>query len=680
MPTRQQQQFRPAPQKAMQLPMKTQQKQEQVQSTVLTQKQSLEIMKILLHTSISSLAYLREMWPEECFGEVHHDLNQLISYDNFVKLNEPTTGQRYNNLRIMKRKLNPCVDGFLADLEKGIFDALKRGYLHALEVIVSANRVTPLEVLEKYMYKFEYTASGQFQGLSLQSGAGKSVRHGSIKSNMKAILMRIIELDRVLPRLPAERYLLMQAHYTEGSPSGYQAENFIPAANTILEPEDTDAWKKEVMEFGEVDTNHYKLTLSGSILHTDGESNIIPRNLTFVEVPNYMVTGDLSDGAASDDAKNEAQKDIQSLQSTPEFPKSIAEESGLHGHETLPTQESNESPHLFEDAMNELKLRALIDNLSQSQLNTETLSIEIETQPMDNSMNTKGKPVEPSKHSTAAVLLEEPIEQHDQKPNGEIVSCICNHNEEEGKMVMCDTCGRWQHFICYGILSDSDPALQDSFSCVKCMQRRGLLLDTEKLRMLALRRQVLYVLRETHGITEEQIENLPGFSAQFANTALEQLLESGTIKVRSSTATIGHRASNKTYIPERKNSQFQSTFNTVMRLPITEATMGPQLEIVAPMSPKPSTPISATIEAVVPERPSRPAKANTGSGAESMLLDTPTPSQVEAPMTPTKTTASGTNGTLRKRQRASAPSDMPLRYKRLRSGTTSNIYDISQHA
>jgi hypothetical protein len=71
----------------------------------------------------------------------------------------------------------------------------------------------------------------------------------------------------------------------------------------------------------------------------------------------------------------------------------------------------------------------------------------------------------------------------------DIVECLCDHNEEDGHMIQCDFCDKWQHSVCHGYVSEADPRLPDVHACYKCLleEKEGYML--KKLSGLTLLRR-----------------------------------------------------------------------------------------------------------------------------------------------------------------------------------------------
>jgi hypothetical protein len=87
--------------------------------------------------------------------------------------------------------------------ECGVFDALERGWLQTLELIMTPTLETPLKVLEKYSFSFQY-ANGTLQSMTMSKYGKVSLSLDTIRGDLCQMIRRIIELDTTLPRLPGK--------------------------------------------------------------------------------------------------------------------------------------------------------------------------------------------------------------------------------------------------------------------------------------------------------------------------------------------------------------------------------------------------------------------------------------------------------------------------------------------
>jgi meiosis-specific protein HOP1 len=140
--------------------------------------------------------------------------------------------------------------------ENGVFSALEKGWLRAMDLIITSYASQPLKILEKYTYEFCY---GEETLVTIEMPDGSSeVTFDHVRRDIRSVIKRIIELDRVLPRLPANRFMAVQLHYTDDKPDDFQPPGFQLASPTIFEVESDRGWKPVETKFGGIITEDHK--------------------------------------------------------------------------------------------------------------------------------------------------------------------------------------------------------------------------------------------------------------------------------------------------------------------------------------------------------------------------------------------------------------------------------------
>ncbi|EFE41270.1 meiosis specific protein Hop1, putative [Trichophyton verrucosum HKI 0517] len=217
----------------------------------LLQKQSLAFAQIMLHAS-------------------RPDSN--ISYGDFVdgsSGSEAEAGKRGQPLKIILRGCNPKADSVLNLLEHGIFDALEKNVLEAVQLTVFVDKENPSHVLETYTFSFNYTEGGinelkrGLEAVSLETNVLttgiKTFR--TAKQGLEMIIRRLITLSTFLPILPNKRFLEIHLFYTQNCPQQYEPHGFKPTTHDqILYPRD-DSWRKETQSCGIMDAGCHRVGL-----------------------------------------------------------------------------------------------------------------------------------------------------------------------------------------------------------------------------------------------------------------------------------------------------------------------------------------------------------------------------------------------------------------------------------
>lgn len=86
---------------------------------------------------------------------------------------------------------------------------LEHGWLLALELIITSEVTLPLRVLEKYTYYFHYGGS-KVQAITVPGFGNVPISLETICRDMRSVIKHIIEIDRVLPRLPGKHRLCLR--------------------------------------------------------------------------------------------------------------------------------------------------------------------------------------------------------------------------------------------------------------------------------------------------------------------------------------------------------------------------------------------------------------------------------------------------------------------------------------
>ncbi|KAI9932699.1 DNA binding protein [Aspergillus wentii] len=208
----------------------------QLEKVSQKQQQSLEMVQIMLHVSFGTLFYLREFLPLPCFDD--RDLKQAqrdqkCSYQEFVngkagpgKFRDSTDlgfgkGKKGQPLKVIVRNSDPKADMILNLLENGIFDALSKNVLEAVQLTILVDKDTPDHVVESYTFSFRYIKGTGDMGSRLESLSLDPVG-------------RLITLSAFLPTLPNKRNLGIHLFYTDDCPPEYEPPGFAVAPSDTI--------------------------------------------------------------------------------------------------------------------------------------------------------------------------------------------------------------------------------------------------------------------------------------------------------------------------------------------------------------------------------------------------------------------------------------------------------------
>eukprot|EP00698_Gefionella_okellyi_P024243 TRINITY_DN8502_c0_g1_i11.p1 TRINITY_DN8502_c0_g1~~TRINITY_DN8502_c0_g1_i11.p1 ORF type:complete len:371 (-),score=75.08 TRINITY_DN8502_c0_g1_i11:758-1870(-) len=181
--------------------------QQQLARTEIDAKQSLTLMRNLMRTAISSICYLRHMFPEECFQD------RFLSGINIKGLIPKS---------VEAKKLCNW-------LEHGVFEAIEKRYLKCV-VFTVASDATGTTVLESYHFRISYP-DNENVCMTLSSNLKPALFAAQTKDEIKrstaTMIRTLITLAQTLQPLPDEYFLSMKLlYYDENVPANYQPKYF----------------------------------------------------------------------------------------------------------------------------------------------------------------------------------------------------------------------------------------------------------------------------------------------------------------------------------------------------------------------------------------------------------------------------------------------------------------------
>jgi len=172
----------------------------------VTETQSTLFVKKLLAVAVSSISYLRALFPENAFGDrCLEDVNLKILRDD-----------------------NNCPEACrVIQWIRGCFDALEKKYLRAVLVGIYEDPEDPDTVIEQYTFKFAY---GDGNGIDIYRNGAKISSAKSDKETKKAtvrLLRTIVFLSQTLSPLPDDVMMTMKLlYYDETTPEDYNPPGF----------------------------------------------------------------------------------------------------------------------------------------------------------------------------------------------------------------------------------------------------------------------------------------------------------------------------------------------------------------------------------------------------------------------------------------------------------------------
>ncbi|PWY94465.1 meiosis specific protein Hop1 [Aspergillus sclerotioniger CBS 115572] len=492
------------------------------ESIHLKQQQSLEMVQIMLHVSFGTLFYLREFLPLPCFDD--RDLREAqresrLSYRQFIDKKAHGEalarnaevpfgrGKQGQPLKIILRGSDPKADMILDILETGIFDALSRNVLEAVQLTILVDKDAPDNVLESYTFSFKYTGeagdvNSRLESLSIEPvGCVADMKSAqAARIGLETIVRRLITLSAFLPTLPNKRNLGVHLFYTDDCPPEYDPPGFNGAANddTIQFPLN-DNWKRESQSCGQMDSGWHTVGLKVTSLKWTG-----PESEGSEDPPHIPPDLEYNDPMRrlADVGFDDKEDLVRTLGSRP----NTSVENRLRPDDDLslpPSREINDNGVSTQDLVEKHQLQMMLPSQGTGGSDSELAP----TQPLKPNITLENDNESPTKSQKFALTdesrhkVQEYIHLHDldawKKEDQGTVRCQCGWDGEEAAMVECAFCRTRQHMLCYGYEGAQDPRVPDVHSCYQC------LLKPEESRLLREMNSLVLLRRAVRIIQEE---------------------------------------------------------------------------------------------------------------------------------------------------------------------------------
>ena len=236
----------------------------------INETQSLSMVCNILRSSLSSICYLRYLFPEENFREA-----QIAG----VKV------------KALVPEGNSEVATLVHWLDDGVVDALKKHYLRAMVFSIFSRYNDPESLLESYTFKFSYPSDDQISvALQTEGPKGKEMTKEQVQVAWCTMIRTLITVSHTLPPLPSERHLAIRLFYYDCTPPDYQPPGFVNADNTpgfVFEEEN------ETVEIGgQVSTKHHTVSvrLDTAMPAIEEKKELMPESIALGIVHAYSST------------------------------------------------------------------------------------------------------------------------------------------------------------------------------------------------------------------------------------------------------------------------------------------------------------------------------------------------------------------------------------------------------
>ncbi|KUM60250.1 hypothetical protein ACN42_g6885 [Penicillium freii] len=224
---------------------------------------------------IASLLFMRGLLLMDDFGERILRTNRFherYNYAHFVngksKGNFRRNRVEYVPIWVIERHMSDEADQLLDLLENGIFDALLRGVLLAVQFTVIADKGSPNKVLESYTFTFDNfgergTADRLTNGPRMDFVSPHEDRASmrNMAFEGKALIRRLRTMCAQSPPLPNERSLGIHVFYKPECPGSYDVPGFADSQDNTIEYPRTSYWERTRRFYGSVDSGFHTLGL-----------------------------------------------------------------------------------------------------------------------------------------------------------------------------------------------------------------------------------------------------------------------------------------------------------------------------------------------------------------------------------------------------------------------------------
>ncbi|KAE8316400.1 meiosis specific protein Hop1 [Aspergillus transmontanensis] len=481
----------------------------------LKQQQSLEMVQIMLHVSFGTLFYLREFLPLPCFDD--RDLKEAqrerrYSYREFLdsKSRHDTNGgdldiafgngKRGQPLKVMIRGTDPKADMILDVLENGIFDALRKNILEAIQLTILVDKDAPQNVLESYTFSFKYAGGSGNVDSCLESLSIDPVDYvadmrsaQSARVGLETIVRRLITLSTFLPTLPNKRNLGVNLFYTENCPSDYEPPGFTTANNDTIKYPLNENWRRETQSCGTMNSGWHTVGLRVTSLKWTGPdpegSEALPTVPSDIEYTDEVPRAD----------------DIGFV----DEPSNLRRTEAGNDHLALDQSLTYRDDSSFQETTQDIADRQKLQNMMQTQGSSYSDSDLIPTQPINPDVAIEDDYNSTPQLDSRCSLPEERIAKirehlrlqkptfnlpHSESQSQGLVRCQCGWNGEETEMLNCAFCRTRQHFLCYGFEGPNDLKVPDVHACYKCLLGPSDTQLLQEMNSLVLLRKALNVI------------------------------------------------------------------------------------------------------------------------------------------------------------------------------------------
>ncbi|KAK2909714.1 hypothetical protein Q8A73_007429 [Channa argus] len=182
---------------------------------VLSEQQSLVVVKKLLAIAVSGITYLRGLFPEKAYG------NKYVEDQKVMILREERSCPGASQI---------------VQWMQGCFEAIQKKYLRTVIMSIYTDADNPQKVTEFYKFKIHYSTKGTQMDFESNNDTFMSSSYGNTKKASILLVRKLYTLMQSLGPLPDNVCLNMKlAYYDDVTPQDYQPPGFKEADSDTME-------------------------------------------------------------------------------------------------------------------------------------------------------------------------------------------------------------------------------------------------------------------------------------------------------------------------------------------------------------------------------------------------------------------------------------------------------------
>ncbi|XP_062279344.1 HORMA domain-containing protein 1 [Scomber scombrus] len=181
---------------------------------VLTEQQSLVVIKKLLAIAVSGITYLRGLFPEKAYGSKYVEEQKVM---------------------ILREERSCPGASQIVQWMQGCFEAIQKKYLRTVIMSIYTDPENPQKVTEFYQFKIQYTSKGAQMDFESDNKVS-TMSCGNTKKASILLVRKLYTLMQNLGPLPDSVCLNMKlAYYDNVTPQDYQPPGFKEADGDTME-------------------------------------------------------------------------------------------------------------------------------------------------------------------------------------------------------------------------------------------------------------------------------------------------------------------------------------------------------------------------------------------------------------------------------------------------------------